>query len=88
MEIQLKDLVDQKLTCKEQERALEERYRQLKAKNDRREAEINRAKRQNGPRSKSKDFTLVGTRKAGGVEAGLRNFLSFYLFVKLCSSFF
>ena len=46
---------------------------QLKAKNDRREAEVNRAKRKNGPKSKSNDFTLVGTRKAGGVAAGLRD---------------
>ena len=72
MEHQLKFLLDERLSIRDQERKLEERYRQLKAKNDRKEAEINRGKRQTGPKSKSNDFTLVGTRKAGGVEAGLR----------------
>ena len=47
----------------------------LKSKNDKLENEINRSRRQTGPKN-SKDFTLVGTSKAGGIDAGLRHFLS------------
>ena len=43
MELHLKDLVDQHLTVREQEKKLEEKYKNLKSKNDRLEAEINRS---------------------------------------------
>jgi len=50
----------------------------LKSKNDKLENEINRSRRQTGPKN-SKDFTLVGTSKAGGIDAGLRHFfINFY----------
>ena len=50
----------------------------LKSKNDKLENEINRSRRQTGPKN-SKDFTLVGTSKAGGIDAGLRHFLSIFI---------
>ena len=60
----------------------------LKSKNDKLENEINRSRRQTGPKN-SKDFTLVGTSKAGGIDAGLRHFfINFYIGVfykNLCS---
>ena len=52
----------------------------LKSKNDKLENEINRSRRQTGPKN-SKDFTLVGTSKAGGIDAGLRHFLSIFILV-------
>ena len=54
----------------------------LKSKNDKLENEINRSRRQTGPKN-SKDFTLVGTSKAGGIDAGLRQFfINFYFGAK------
>ena len=79
MEIHLKDLVDQHLAVREQEKKLEEKYKTLKAKNDRIEADINRSRRQNN--TNSKDFTLIGTSKAGAIDAGVRkHFLNYFRF--------
>ena len=74
MELRLKDLVDEHLTVREQEQKLEDKYKTLKLKNDRLESDINRSRRQKNNTSK-KNFTLIGTSKAGAIDAGVRNFL-------------
>merc|ERR1712110_442239 len=62
----------ERLTVREQEKQLEEKYRLLKKKNDILESEIERSRRSKNKQT-SDDFTLVGTNKSGSIQAGLNS---------------